>query len=124
VIILIRLKGKVHIDLKDKLIALVSIIAIAIWMMYRTAAIGNLINQVAYTLAFVPNYRNVLRDSRNEPTKPWLLWTIAFVLNIIALSLQPKTQSMDYVSPVICLVHHAAMTTLSMRKPQPFPAEV
>ncbi len=115
-VVLIRLKGHVHVDEKDKWITLVSLIAVLLWVLYRTAAGGNLINQIAYCLAFIPTYRNVLRDPRNEPTRPWLLWTLAFVLNIIALTLQPKTQLMDYVSPMICLAHHTAITALSLRK--------
>ncbi len=122
-IVLVRLGGRVQMDEGDKWITFVSLVAVLLWVLYRTAAGGNLINQIAYCLAFIPTYRNVLRDSRNEPTKPWLLWTIAFVMNVIALTLQPKTQLMDYVSPIICFVHHAAITTLSLRKPQPIQME-
>lgn len=115
IIILIRLRWRVKVDWQDGTIALISIIAIVLWKVLG-AETGNWFNQVAYTTAFFPNYRNVWRNPQDEPTKPWLLWTIAFVLNIIALALKQNTQPMDYVSPVICLVYHALMTVLSLRK--------
>lgn len=116
VAILIRLKGRVRLDNTDKLIMLISLVAVGIWVMFKAAAAGNLFNQAAYTITFLPIYRNALRNPRNEPTMPWFLWTIAFVLNLVALWLQPTTQAMDYVSPAVCLVHHAAITVLSLRK--------
>ena len=118
IIVLIRLKCKVVVDETDKRIALISLIAVLLWVVSNSAWQGNLLNQVAYTLAFIPTYRNVLKDAKNEPTKPWLMWTFAFVLDIVALKLQPTTQVMDYVSPVICLVYHGGVMVLSLRKPR------
>ena len=115
-IILVRLRGRVSIDRTDKQIMLISLVAVALWIVFRAAATGNILNQVAYNLAFIPNYRNVWRNPENEPALPWALWTGAFVLNVQALMLQEATQPMDYVAPVICLVHHLVMTLLTMRK--------
>ena len=116
IFILIRIGWKVHIDWKDKLVVAISLAAILLWVIYNAAAYGNLFNQIAYSVAFIPTYRNVWNNPRNEPTRVWFVWTIAFVLNIVALVIQPTTQTMDYVSPVVCLVHHVAVTILSMRK--------
>jgi hypothetical protein len=116
VAILIRLKGRVSVDRTDKQIVCISLIAIVLWVVFHAAAAGNLLNQIAYTLAFVPNYRNVWRNPSDEPTRPWGIWTMAFVLNLGALMFQPKTQTMDYVTPSVCLFHHLVMTVLSKRK--------
>lgn len=115
-IVLVKKKGKVEVDKRDKEIVLASLTTLLFCVVFRVPKIGNLLNQVPYTLAFIPTYRNAIRDSRQEPTRPWALWTLAFVMNIVALKLNPETQSMDYVTPVVCLVHHAALTALSLRK--------
>jgi len=115
-IVLVHLRGKVCVDQTDKAIVLVSLSAVLLWTVFNTAIGGNLLNQVAYTLTFIPTYRNVLRNPNDEPTLPWALWTMAFVLNIIALALQPQAQPIDYVSPVVCLMHHVAITLLSRRR--------
>jgi hypothetical protein len=116
IFILVKCQWKVSVDWKDKAIASVSLIAVMLWIAYNNAEAGNWLNQVAYSIAFIPTYRNVLRNPLDEPTKPWFLWTIAFVLNIIALAVDPKSQPMDYVTPAVCLVHHTALTALSLRK--------
>ncbi|MDZ4784509.1 MAG: hypothetical protein SGJ02_00375 [bacterium] len=114
--ILIRLKGKVRVDRGDIQIASVSLFAIVLWVIFQKAQIGNLINLVAYSLAFVPIYRNVLKDPRNEPTKPWATWAFAFLINIVVLKIQSVTTIMDYVSPIVYFIHHAAIGVLSLRK--------
>ncbi|MEK7608350.1 MAG: hypothetical protein AAB495_02130 [Patescibacteria group bacterium] len=119
VTVIVSLKGRVRVDQKDKVIVLISLIAVLLWTIFKTAVGGNLLNQVAYTLALIPTYRNVLRNPKDEPTLPWVLWTIAFVINIVALALQSQVNPMDYVSPVVCVIHHAAITVLSMRKHHP-----
>jgi hypothetical protein len=113
--VLIKFRGVVQVDWKDKGIALISLAAVGLWIAYNAEA-GNWMNQVAYSLAFIPTYRNVLRSPSDEPTKPWLIWTVAFVLNIIALTIDPESQRMDYVTPSVCLAHHTIVTLLSLRK--------
>jgi len=116
IFILIRLKWKVRIDWKDGLVIALSLATLLLCVVYNAAVYGNLFNQIPYCIAFIPTYRNVWHNPRNEPTRVWFMWTIAFVLNIVALIIQPTTQIMDYVSPVVCLVHHIAVTILSIRK--------
>ena len=115
-IVFVRLKGKVRVDKVDQAIVCLSLTAVGIWVVFGTAGVGNWLNQFAYNFAFVPTYRNAIRDPKQEPTRPWAIWTFAFVLNIVALAIKPETQFMDYVAPGVSLVDHVAITLLSLRK--------
>lgn len=116
-IVLIRRGLKVRVDWFDGIVALISVIAIVLWKL-SDASVGNWFNQIAYSMAFIPTYRNAWRNPKDEPTKPWLLWAIAFAINIVALALRENSQPMDYVSPVICLIYHSIMVGLSLRQPK------
>jgi hypothetical protein len=116
IFILIRLNWKVSLSRDDKGIILLSAIAIVLWIIFRSATVGVLLNQIAYSLAWIPLYKNVWKEPKNEPTRAWSVFAFAFMLNIVALEIQPTTKMMDYVTPVVCLFHHAAIAGLSCRR--------
>jgi len=115
VLILVRTQGKVSVDTRDKQIAILSVLAIVLWVVFQSSLVGVWLNQVAYCLAFIPTYRNAKRNPLNEPTRPWSFWTLAFVVDLVALSIRPTSVLLDFVAPSVCLVWHLAITVLSLR---------
>ena len=116
VLIVVRTRGNVSIDKRDKQIGALSILAIVLWIVFRSSVVGVLLNQIAYSFAFWPTYRNVRRNPLDEPTWPWLTWTIAFVIDLVALGIDPTSVFLDYVTPSVCLAWHGFITVLSLRK--------
>lgn len=114
-VVLFKQKGKIQVDDTDKKIVLVSLVAVLIWKMTGVAWIGDVFNLVAYTFAFLPTLRNVLANPKNEPSLPWIMWVGALGLNVFALSVNPKTSWMDYISPVIYILYHGIIALLALR---------
>lgn len=116
VFIVVRRKAKLDVEVFDRAIMLISLIGLGLWCLLRTSKWGHILNLGAYSLAFVPTYRSVLKNPSAEPTKVWLMWSVSLFINIAALTLKPETQNMDYISPLVYLFHHSAMVLLSMRR--------
>ncbi|MEX2052782.1 MAG: hypothetical protein WD898_00985 [Candidatus Paceibacterota bacterium] len=122
-LIIMWMKGNVSIDKRDKQVAVISALAVMLWIAFKNRAVGVWLNQIAYSLAFIPTFRNVRRNPSDEPTRPWLVWTFAFILDIVALKLDLTSVGLDFVAPSVCLVWHATVTLLSLRKVKPFGLE-
>lgn len=105
-----RMAGqKISVDETDKRIMLLSLVAVLLWRLFESPEGGNVLNQVAYVLAFIPNYRNAWARPFKEPLLPWVLWGFAFGLNVLSLPLDPASTGWDYVAPVICFVFNSGM---------------
>ena len=116
-ILLLRKKRDLSFSRLDIWAVAIGLVSIVIWQL-SSATYGNWFNQIAYTLGFVPIFRNAWKNPGHEPIKPWAIWTAAFVLNIIAVTLNPTATLVQYIPPVICLVFHFAVTMLTLRKQQ------
>lgn len=119
---LFRRNRNLTIDPVDRWAFGIGLAAILVWQL-SSATYANWTVQIAYSVAFVPNYRNVWGNPRNEPTVPWVIWTVAFVLNIVVIAADPAATSAQLVTPVVCLGHHGAMSLLTLRKLQPAAAK-
>ena len=97
---------------------ILGLVAIIAWRV-SSVTYGNWIVQVAYIIAFVPSYRNAWKNPANEPLIPWLIWTVAFTLNILAVGLSPVLTVTMFVTPVVDLANHVAMSLLALRKKHP-----
>lgn len=116
-IALFRKGDRSKLDLPDKLILAVGVLSLGVWWMFHSAMYANLILQGCYIFAFYPTYRNVMKNPRNEPAIPWLLWAFAFVLSIVVVILRWERHPADFANPIMCLVQHAAIGLLALRKP-------
>ncbi|HUC01815.1 MAG TPA: hypothetical protein VMA75_02840 [Candidatus Paceibacterota bacterium] len=122
-ILLLRKGRGSKLDLPDKLILVVGALSLGAWWMFHSAMYANLILQGCYILGFLPTYRNVMKDSRNEPAAPWLIWAFAFVLSIVVVILRWEGHPADLANPIMCFVQHAAIGLLALRKPNSLIAE-
>jgi hypothetical protein len=105
--------NKIEVDRWDILNFAIGLLAIAAWWHYK-AVYGNLIIQVAYTLAFVPSYRNARKGG--EPWKPWVLWAAAWMINILVVPMTHAISVMDYVTPVSAFIQHVAIAVIAIRR--------
>jgi hypothetical protein len=118
VILVLRKNRDLSFSRLDVCVVLCGTVAIIIWQL-SSATYGNWFNQIAYALSFTPIFRNAWKNPGNEPTRPWAIWTAAWVLNIAAVAIDPTATPSKFVVPVICLLYHLATTLLTLRKTQP-----
>ena len=110
-------KGKLSkIDPWDRLALGIGIISGLIWWYYKSATYANLILQISIAISFVPTYWGVWRDPMKEKALPWYIWSSAYTLSIIVIILRWKNQYQDLVYPINCLVLHAVVGLLTIRK--------
>lgn len=115
-VMIIWRRDRLAIDWTDRGIVALSLVAMSIWLIFDAGFAGNMLNLVAYTITFIPTYRNVIHNPDHEPTGPWAMWTVAFGLNLAALPLQSGTTWVDYIAPGLFTLHHLAITLLSLRQ--------
>ena len=112
---LFRKNKNLEIDPIDKWAFVIGLIAIVVWRL-SSVVYGNWIVQIAYVIAFIPSYRNAWKDPADEPKLPWLIWTLAFLLNIFAVALNPFVTALIFITPAVDLVNHSVISLLSLRK--------
>ena len=82
------------------------------WYYYRSAMYANFVLQIAIAIGFIPTYRMVWHRPQKERIRPWLLWTLAYAVLILAVVLRWRGQWQDMVYPVSMLVLHPAVAGL------------
>ncbi len=92
----------------------VCIASLAAWVIFGSAASGNLLVQVAAIAAFVPTIRNAA-DGK-ESGVPWLLWTGAYLIQIIVVALRWHGDGRDLVGPINAVTLHCIVTVIALRR--------
>ncbi len=110
-------KGKMSkLDKIDKLIFCIGFVAIFVWWYFKSATYANLVLQVSIPLSFIPTFRSVYHEPKTEKPLPWFLWASAYIFSLIVVSMRWQGQIQDLVYPINCLILHAGVGILALRK--------
>jgi hypothetical protein len=99
----------------DATALIISVIAISIWQFTSSSSIANLMIQLAIIIGTVPTVLGVWRDPAVERPLPWFLWSGAFILAIIVVTMR-HVSWVAYASPVIQFGLYLAIGLLARRK--------
>lgn len=100
----------------DWICLVLGLIAAAAWWIKKDATFANLLMQVCMAISFIPTYRGVWRDPRNEGSIPWFLFSTGYVLSIAVVWLRWTGQIQDLVFPINMVLMHSAVGVLSLRR--------
>lgn len=96
----------------DQIVLALGVVASVIWWMTRSPSAAQMILQGTMAFSFLPIYIQVIGNPSTENIWGWIIWTIAFSLQIIVVILRWQGKYMDLVYPVNMAVCHAAVPLL------------
>tara|TARA_Y100000310_G_scaffold345542_1_gene466290 strand:- start:15060 stop:15638 length:579 start_codon:yes stop_codon:yes gene_type:complete len=106
-------KGRIaRINWQDWAVIIISALAIYVWARYKSAAYANFIMIGCRTIAFLPTYKGVWRESIQEKQGPWAIWTLSHLLNIAVVRLRGQDPWQEYVYPVSHTILHSILTLM------------
>ena len=78
--------------------------ALTIWFAFNSVWYAHVLLLAAIPIAFIPTYKNVIRDFNNENSKAWLIWSISdiLVLTIIFLRFQTVEEIPYAITEFVC----------------------
>lgn len=100
----------------DWLLMFLGFSSILVWWVRRDAMYANLLLQVCIIVSFIPTYRGVWRNPRNERPLPWLLFSFGYIVAIVVVGLRWRGQPQDLVFPGLNIVLHAIVGLMSLRR--------
>lgn len=110
-------KGKFsRIDKWDGISLVIGLFAGFVWWYYSSAMYANFILQASIVVSFIPTYRGLWINPRNETPLPWVIWAGAYILSLVVVFLRWNNQLQDIAYPVVCFVLHIVVAILSKRK--------
>jgi hypothetical protein len=86
----------------------------AAWVLLRSATWANLILQAGFFISMLPTYRAVAADPSAERPLPWLLWGLAYAMNVFVVSSRWTGSGADLVYPLLNLCTHAGVGLLAI----------
>ena len=99
-------------DRLDKIAFAIGVLAGLMWIVLKSATYANMILQVSIMVGFIPLYRGIWRNPKCEHALPWLIWVVAYCLNILTIVVRWTGQYQDLAYPVNCFVLHLAVALL------------
>lgn len=99
-------------DVYDKGALVLSLAASLVWWMTKSPAKAQVLLQLCVALGFIPTYLSVWNTPGNERALSWLLWTVAFVVQIFVVKLRWRGQKMDLLYPVNGAILHFVVAVL------------
>ena len=74
-------------DKVDRTFMGVDVVITVLWY-FTSAVVANLLYQVSTVLSFLPMYRGQLSGREVEKPRPWIIWTLAYILFTASVSLR------------------------------------
>lgn len=112
-------RGKLsELDLWHTIALIIGIVSIGVWWYYRSATYANLLLQVCIIISFIPTLGGVWKDPAKEKSLPWFIWSSAYIFLMAAIFLEWEDKPLQLVYPINCLIWHAWVGILSLRKPK------
>lgn len=99
----------------DILIFSADIMATIVWMSTNSPLIGNMACQGSEVISFIPIIRETMRHPRRERPLPWIIWSIAYALDVILVIIRWR-QWGDMVYPVTSLALSLTMIIITNRR--------
>ena len=88
----------------------IGLVAVAAWVFFKDARLGNYIGLVAYLVSFWPTLCGVFKDPNVETPGSWMIWTFSNGCTFLAMIIQGKWFSV--LTPAVFLVSHALVAQL------------
>ena len=79
---------------------------VCIWIIFKSAMYANFIALIGASIAFIPTYKSVFSNPKNEPPLPWFLWSVAFFLLLLVVLLKFDGTWGNFVYPGSMLILH------------------
>ena len=90
----------------------IGIISAIAWWQFHSAVYANMILQFAVIAAFLPTYRSVWKNPRNENLTTWILFSFAYLFLSITVLLRWNGNIPELVFPFIGITMHSALVFL------------
>lgn len=87
-------------------------LAMAIWVIFRSATGANMIILLATAISFMPTLKGVWKNPFVETPLAWNLWTIAYAISTTNLLLR-DCPAVAFIGPVAMIFAHGAIAVLS-----------
>lgn len=94
----------------------IGVVAVAVWLWFKSATFANMLAQCCVFIGFLPTYRSVWENPKNEKALPWFIWTLAYVFGTMVVILRWQGQWQDVVYFANCIVLHLVVALLTFRK--------
>lgn len=118
VLLFLRVRSRevdLRLDVFDKSALIVGLGAVAVWWYFHSAAYANIILQGSVTIGFLPTYRGLLKNPKNEQPLPWALWTVGHALAVVIVILRWNGKYAEFVYPAWSSFLHLVVLILSRR---------
>ena len=96
----------------DWLACAVVAVAAILWAACGSAAVANVVVQVAIVIGFVPIWRASWIAPASEHVRPWWMWGFSYSLAAVVVILRWKDQWIDLVSPALCMLLHSSVAII------------
>lgn len=90
----------------------IGVLAILGWWQFRSALFANMLLQFANVIAFIPTYRSVWNNPKNEKPLPWALFVLSYIFLTATVILRFKGNIADLVFPILAIFLHSAVVFL------------
>lgn len=107
-----------RLDVFDKSALTIGLGAVAVWWYLHSAVYANLILQASVTIGFLPTYRGLLKNPKNEQPLPWAVWAVGHALAAVIVILRWNGQYTELVYPAWSSLLHLVVLVLSRRTPK------
>ncbi|MCX6717525.1 MAG: hypothetical protein NTU76_02525 [Candidatus Taylorbacteria bacterium] len=104
--------------LTDILIFSADIVATIVWLVAKSALIGNMACQIGTVFSFIPIIRETMKNPKSERRTPWILWSTAYGLDVV-LVITRWNQWGDVVYPATLLILDVLMAIIANRRRTP-----
>lgn len=92
---------------------ILGIVATVVYYRFRNATSANMIVLVAFVISFIPTLEGVIRDPFVEVPRSWVIWTVAYMITTMNVTLNPDWRLVSLLMPVVMVVAHGAVAVLS-----------
>lgn len=97
-------KGLSNVDIACLLIGILAAIS---WIIQQSPALAQIFLQIALVVGFVPTFIAISNNTASEPWNVWLLWTIAFMAQFVAVrSIWTGKTYIEFLYPVLMFICH------------------
>ena len=98
---------------EDWAMFILGLIATLVWLKYQNATGANMIILAALIISFIPTWDGVVRDPFTEAPRSWVIWTAAFVITTVNVTLNQNWQVVSILMPAAMVIAHGLIAGLS-----------
>ncbi len=98
----------------DIITLFLGVLAGLVWYWYKSSTYAQVMLQVAFFISFVPTYLSVLDNPFVESPAPWLMWSFAYIINIVIVRRRWRGQYRDFVNPINHSILHGCVGLLAI----------